>query len=859
MFENGSEVVRVDFHLHTRKDREFKYTGEDTSFITEYVAALVNKQIRIGVITNHNKFDLDEFKALRKSARKNDILILPGVELSVKEGANGLHTLIVFDPDTWIHNGSDDINKLLDSVFAGIDNRASANARCRCDLPSIIDALDAYGKDYFIVFAHVDQDNGLFEECSGGLLSSLASEAKLCQRVLGLQKVRERDRFSKLPAFWNTKIAKVEGSDPKKISDIGKNGSNCYVKIGDLSYGALKYALSDFANRVFSDVPQLNHGYVKTIHFDGGRLSDQNVGLSTQLNTMIGIRGSGKSSVLEALRYALALEPSQDSEYKKDLVKHVLSDGGKITLSVVDEHGEEYRIERIYGERPVVISKSGEALPLSPSVILKNPLYFGQKDLAMSKAGYELDLLNKLVGNNIPSNTEELRKTIAALSSSVRHYLEIRTLPDRIRELEEKDREFDHKLQVFKERGITERLAKQTAYKTDIAKVDEISKALGTVISAYETFVEKYDTAGIQLSGYVSQYNSESFSKVQALIDSVNAHVTAMTQHAMGMEADKANLGIVYAELVAATDALREEFAQIKREIADDSIDFEGFEKYQSGKISGRAAIDKLTLSMKTKDSVQQSLVDGFRKRNELLRQTYLAYQREIERINASQTELAISIDFKGDKEQFVDQLRTAFKGTRITDAKYQRISEEFTDIAAIIEDHFLNDGTRLKVIISDREYSAMVEKIESNFDELIAFETPNYVRITYHGKELRKHSMGQRASALMLFILSQEDNDIIIIDQPEDDLDNQVIYTEFVKTLRGKKAAAQFVFATHNANIPVLGDAEKVIAAQYTENTIELTSGSIDTPASHKKIVEIMEGGYEAFQRRNAIYKSWQ
>ena len=77
MFENGSEVVRVDFHLHTRKDREFKYSGEDTSFITEYVAALVNKQIRIGVITNHNKFDLDEYKALRKSARKNDILILP--------------------------------------------------------------------------------------------------------------------------------------------------------------------------------------------------------------------------------------------------------------------------------------------------------------------------------------------------------------------------------------------------------------------------------------------------------------------------------------------------------------------------------------------------------------------------------------------------------------------------------------------------------------------------------------------------------------------------------------------------------------------------------------------------------------
>lgn len=859
MFENGSEVIRVDFHLHTRKDREFKYTGEDTSFITEYVEALVNKQIHIGVITNHNKFDLDEYKALRRAARKKDILVLPGVELSVKEGSNGLHTLIVFDPDAWIRNGVDDINKLLDSVFAGIDNRASANARCRYDLPGTIDALDAYGRDYFIVFAHVDQDNGLFEECSGGLLSSLCSEPKLCQRVLGLQKVRERERFNRLPAFWNSSVAKVEGSDPKKIADIGKAGSCCFVKIGDLSYGALKYALSDFENRVFSDVPQFSHGHVKTIHFDGGRLNNQTVRLSAQLNTMIGIRGSGKSSILEALRYALALEPSQDSDYKKELVKHVLCDGGKITLLVVDEHGQEYRIERIYGERPVVISNNGETLPLSPSVILKNPLYFGQKDLAMSKPGYELDLLNKLVGNNIPSNTEELRKTITTLSNSIRQYINIRTLPGRIRDLEEKDREFDHKLQVFKERGITERLAKQTAYKTDIAKVEGVIKALTSVIAAFDSFVEKYNTTGILLSDYSSQYNLEKFSRVQKLIESVNAHVNAMMRHATEMEADKKGLEDVYTELLDATDALREEFAQIKREIADDSIDLEGFEKYQSGKIASRAAIDELTRSLRTKDSIQQAVADGFRKRNEILRQTYLAYQQEIERINSSQKELVISIDFKGDKAQFIDQLKSCFRGTRITDQKYQRLSEEFTDIAAIIEEHFLNDGKRIKTIVSDREYSSVVEKIESNYDELISNDTPNYVRITYHDKELRMHSMGQRASALMLFILSQEDNDVIIIDQPEDDLDNQVIYTEFVKTLRGKKNSAQFVFATHNANIPVLGDAEKVIAAQYTENTIELTSGSIDTPAAHKKIVEIMEGGYEAFQRRNNIYKSWQ
>ncbi len=58
--------------------------------------------IRIGIITNHNKFDIGEYKALRKEAKKRDILILPGVELSIKEGSNGLHTLIVFNPEEWI-------------------------------------------------------------------------------------------------------------------------------------------------------------------------------------------------------------------------------------------------------------------------------------------------------------------------------------------------------------------------------------------------------------------------------------------------------------------------------------------------------------------------------------------------------------------------------------------------------------------------------------------------------------------------------------------------------------------------------------------------------------------------------------
>ena len=356
MFEHGSEIVRVDFHLHTHKDKEFRYSGEENSFVREYIDELVNKQIGIGIITNHNKFDVGEYKALKAVGKKKGILILPGVELSVKEGSGGLHTLIVFDPNGWLANGANYINEFLDTVFAGINNRENANTRCRFDLPSTIDSLDMYGKDYFIIFAHVDQSNGLFTECTGGMLESLARETKLCQRVLGLQKVRNYTRYRTLPSFWHTHLARVEGSDPKCIDDIGKDGSGCYIKIGDFSYEALKYALVDCENRVFENVESIHHGYIRDIHFDGGRLKDQTISLSPQMNTLIGIRGSGKSSILEAIRYAINLEPAQDSTYKAELVKHVLCDGGKVTLFVIDEHGKEYIIERIYGERPVVLS-----------------------------------------------------------------------------------------------------------------------------------------------------------------------------------------------------------------------------------------------------------------------------------------------------------------------------------------------------------------------------------------------------------------------------------------------------------------------------------------------------------------------
>ena len=151
------EILRADFHLHTKADKEFKYNGEENSYINNYIDELFAQGIRVAVLTNHNKFDMEEYKALKRKAAKKDILILPGVELSVKEGSNGVHTLIIFDPDSWIENGNNHIASFLSGAFAGISNYESENAKCKYDLHTVISELDAYGKDYFIIFAHVEQ------------------------------------------------------------------------------------------------------------------------------------------------------------------------------------------------------------------------------------------------------------------------------------------------------------------------------------------------------------------------------------------------------------------------------------------------------------------------------------------------------------------------------------------------------------------------------------------------------------------------------------------------------------------------------------------------------------------------------
>jgi hypothetical protein len=120
--------------------------------------------------------------------------------------------------------------------------------------------------------------------------------------------------------------------------------------------------------------------------------------------------------------------------------------------------------------------------------------------------------------------------------------------------------------------------------------------------------------------------------------------------------------------------------------------------------------------------------------------------------------------------------------------------------------------------------------------------------------------SWGQKAVALLLLILDASyevsDSRPLLMDQPEDDLDNSYIYNTLVREFRNSKRKRQIIISTHNANIPVTADAENIIVLRYDGTSGYVSdNGSLDKPSIAESVLETLEGGREAIAKREEKY----
>ena len=877
-FPNGSTWIRADFHLHTKADKEFSFTGEETSFVSGYVDALKKANIRVAVLTNHNKFDLNEFKAIRKKSRKDGICVLPGVELSIKDGKNGVHTLIVFS-DEWVADGNDYINPFLVTAFSGRtpDQYEHENSRSNDDIIETLKKLESNNKDFFIVFAHVEQPSGLWNELDGGRLEELAREPLIQKYCLGFQKVRTHDKAdkkcrTKVQNWWQeTYPAEVEGSDAKSILDVGK-GKSAYIKVSDLSYQSVKYALLDHTFRVGSEIPQVKHSHINAVRFEGGLLNGMRVPFSPHLNCIIGIRGSGKSAVLEAIRYALDVPFGQgvaDKDYKDKLIPHVLQSGGKVVVEAVDKHGMFYEIHRIYRHQAEV-KFDGEPAPgvsIRETVVWK-PLYFGQKDLAAAGKVFGNDLVEKLVGDSLKTVREDILTDTSRLIETIRDLDTVST------DVEKKDQhesdlvDIQHRIKQFEKHGIQEKLQKQVDFTNDLSYLNSIQNISKDWYNDLIASVDQANESIDDIEERVSKHNADIFDRfhinlkeIRASIDQAREIANRLHIKKQGDEKDTllSLQSDLKQELVEKKDSLKEEFAQIERdlakELADDNaktIEPNEYVDLQSKKTALEKAIAELSKSADSKRKRERRMLTALSVLNDSWHKEFISVQKALESINKSQSSLKVDSVFKGDKSTYIAKMEETFRGNNIQKSYYKSLSEAYPDFGEMYRS--LEEASKL----TKSKSTVFTQIFLENMEDLLAFQVPNSYSVSYHGKDLRSHSLGQRASAMMLFILSQEDCDLLLIDQPEDDLDGQSIYEEVVKLVREIKTNQQFIFATHNANFPVLGDAEMISSCNLENDEIGVDSAGIDCEASQGRIVGIMEGGKEAFERRKNIYQQW-
>jgi DNA repair exonuclease SbcCD ATPase subunit len=209
------------------------------------------------------------------------------------------------------------------------------------------------------------------------------------------------------------------------------------------------------------------------------------------------------------------------------------------------------------------------------------------------------------------------------------------------------------------------------------------------------------------------------------------------------------------------------------------------------------------------------------------------------------------------------DQALFLAKLKEVLNLRSFRATAEFSTEDRIREVFPITDATsffnfmqqRLHPIEEDGYISGNLAYLFYNVAQRSAFLRVEPV-ISYGGRPLERLSVGQKGTVyLCLKLATQAFTQPLIFDQPEDDLDNEFIIEELVEIFRGIKQFRQVILVTHNANLVVNADAEQVVVAENVNGVLKYTSGSLEAVATNKAVRRVLEGGDEAFLKRELRY----
>jgi hypothetical protein len=493
---------------------------------------------------------------------------------------------------------------------------------------------------------------------------------------------------------------------------------------------------------------------------------------------------------------------------------------------------------------------------VSPKAILKDILYFGQKDLSARSESFDESFLDQLLADRIDPKRQEEAALIEGVRQAARQLKDTLEATEQIAALQKEKNELDVQLQVFTDKGVDKKLADMTLFDGDrlaILSWQTALKELGTNLKDSADWGEA-DGACPTLKSGRSKLAEADLAAAKAKSDEAKATAQSALQT---LRVAFTSVGDALQKLAPVQDELKQEVAELQKTLNEPQLDLELFRKKKARLEQLTKLLAAGTQRAKTEQTARDLLGAAVNKLHDFWRERFTEREAEVRRLESElPQDIRLQTAFKGKRRAFGEFLRSKFRGSGLQAASYDSMEEAFVDGRELYQSRALLEvETKLSENAAVKVRSTLLEHLA----DFLTFRTPDETTILFDKKPLGEYSLGQRATVILHILMHLQRHPVILIDQPEDDLDNETLYSHFIRQLLDRKELTQFVFATHNPNIPVLGDAEQAIVCRKDGETFSFDHGSIDDKNIQQRIVTVMEGGKDAFQRRKEIYQLWK
>lgn len=660
-----------------------------------------------------------------------------------------------------------------------------------------------------------------------------------------------------LPCFHGSDY---HGSKDGSTICVPDEDRHCWIK-ADPTFEGLKQVLYEPLDRVKiqATIPEDKPGYqvIDRVEIDSDSIYNSKVALNPNLSSIIGGRSSGKSVFLGAIAKKLkSTRPFRLSD--KDYQEYVQSVSD--TIRVIWKDGKEEN------EREVEYFEQGYMHDIARDESALNKII---EDILVQK-GKEtlLDGYDKFVSQN--------SKAIAGFVSD--YFMLLKDINDTMQKVRDKGDKEGVEDEIKKLKGEENKLSTTALDEEDKSRYEEVKQLIETATKQMQTLsadikqLESLQTQKIvkeSIDYELISLSDHSKEKILELFDNIKAEAQQKWQEGLDKAREEANAESN--ELTSSIAALAQDPVYLKglkafKENAQ-LTDFETRIKNQEAKLfeikSLLGEVESLKKELlQTKSKIKQYHKRIFEEVSDLLP-------------NLSDfkdgLEIKANLVFKG--REYTDLLNSglnlqSWDNQQLANFKYENYSA-FEEHQFVLFEKLENNSITLKGSYSPQSLTSAL--LSSNFFKI------NY-DIEYEGDDFKKMSDGKKAFVVLKLLLDFNDKDCpILIDQPEDDLDNRAIYNDLVQYLRNKKQLRQIVVATHNPNIVVGADSELVICAnqhgeknmntdskkfQYVTGSLEHTFPKIDgkdeileCQGTREHVCEVLEGGNAAFKLRERKY----